>query len=338
MSGFHGVVDGRVRIGSSERMAVKDFTRFRAAALEIHDDRALPDDLLIRGDFFRRELRQGLTVYCGHATEQYAFTATTTLDVGLTCAFVMDGEISLKVGDRQFAVKGGGGSRLVDALALLSIVREPFQRITTRPQQVRHLAVTATPEWLGQEDLEPLEHLYGSRQWADPMSRSCQWRPSPRLHRLIEEVVRPSLIRSELLNLYLECRVVEIVLETLSAMIRDDGAANARLTLTRHERIRLQRAREFIAARLSDPLTVSGIAHAAGISASGLQKLFHRAEGVGVFEYVRDLRMNQAFIALRSGNVSVHQASEVAGYASPANFATAFRKRFGMTPREAARG
>ncbi|WP_083918338.1 helix-turn-helix domain-containing protein [Mesorhizobium metallidurans] len=45
--------------------------------------------------------------------------------------------------------------------------------------------------------------------------------------------------------------------------------------------------------------------------------------------------MERAFAALRSGEASVQRSSDIAGYASPANFATAFRRRFGLTPRDA---
>jgi AraC-like DNA-binding protein len=56
------------------------------------------------------------------------------------------------------------------------------------------------------------------------------------------------------------------------------------------------------------------------------------SEGRSVFEYIR---LERAFAALRSGEASVQHASDLAGYASPANFATAFRRRFGLTPRDA---
>jgi AraC-like DNA-binding protein len=77
---------------------------------------------------------------------------------------------------------------------------------------------------------------------------------------------------------------------------------------------------------------VESIAREAGISASGLQQLLRRAEGKSVFEYVRDQRLQRAREALKAGDISVQEASHLAGYSNPANFATAFRKRFGVVP------
>lgn len=56
---------------------------------------------------------------------------------------------------------------------------------------------------------------------------------------------------------------------------------------------------------------------------------------MSIFDYVRKLRLELAFASLRSGECTVAQASLIAGYSSPTNFATAFRRMFGVSPREA---
>ena len=94
----------------------------------------------------------------------------------------------------------------------------------------------------------------------------------------------------------------------------------------------LQRAKDFIAARAAEPLSVETIAREAGISASGLQRLFRVSENRSVFDYVRNARLERAFTALGRGDVTVQEASTIAGYTSAANFATAFRRRFGVVP------
>lgn len=37
---------------------------------------------------------------------------------------------------------------------------------------------------------------------------------------------------------------------------------------------------------------------------------------------------------LQSGEASIQEACVIAGYTSPANFSTAFRRQFGISPRE----
>lgn len=45
-----------------------------------------------------------------------------------------------------------------------------------------------------------------------------------------------------------------------------------------------------------------------------------------------NIRPERAFVALAKGDASIQDASVIAGYTSPANFATAFRRRFGVVP------
>jgi AraC-like DNA-binding protein len=66
--------------------------------------------------------------------------------------------------------------------------------------------------------------------------------------------------------------------------------------------------------------------------------LFHAAHGTTVFHYIRTQRLEQARLALESGDVSIAQAAYVAGYTSAANFSTAFKRRFGFTPKQSRQG
>jgi AraC-like DNA-binding protein len=52
-----------------------------------------------------------------------------------------------------------------------------------------------------------------------------------------------------------------------------------------------------------------------------------------VFDYVRVRKLEQAREVLERDGVSVAQAAYIAGYASPANFATAFKRQFGTSPK-----
>jgi AraC-like DNA-binding protein len=53
-----------------------------------------------------------------------------------------------------------------------------------------------------------------------------------------------------------------------------------------------------------------------------------------VFDYLRRARLLRARQALEREGRSIIEAAAIAGYTSPANFATAYRRRFGITPRQ----
>lgn len=54
-----------------------------------------------------------------------------------------------------------------------------------------------------------------------------------------------------------------------------------------------------------------------------------------VTDYIRKSALARARQLLKRDGVSVAQAAHASGYSSAANFATAFKREFGMTPREA---
>jgi AraC-like DNA-binding protein len=82
---------------------------------------------------------------------------------------------------------------------------------------------------------------------------------------------------------------------------------------------------------------VDDVAREAGMSISGLQRLFHAAHGASVLEFARTRRLLRAREALEQGTVSVTEAALSAGYTTSANFATAFKRQFGISPKDARR-
>jgi AraC-like DNA-binding protein len=317
------------------RLRVADLLARPELELALSDPSVGPEDTLVEGELLERELRPGLVLHAGHAREQHAFSLTTTPDTGLSCVFLLEGAITLLCGDRTLEL-GGGRPRAIDATAVVRTRPERFRRVSREPQHLRHVVVTASPEWLGLEGLDAA--------WARPPEASFlrrhlhtyRWTPNGRLTELVRSVLAPAAYAPALQNLFLEARAVEIVVESLSALRMAEREPRRGATeLSRHDRIRLNRARELIASQLDRPLSVAAIAREAGASPSGLQRLFQRAEGQSVFEYIRRLRLERAHDALSAGDITVQQASVLAGYNSAANFATAFKRRFSLTPSEA---
>ena len=55
--------------------------------------------------------------------------------------------------------------------------------------------------------------------------------------------------------------------------------------------------------------------------------------GTTIFEYARNRRLEKGRAALENDGVSVTEAAFLAGYSSAANFATAFKRAFGVPPK-----
>jgi AraC-like DNA-binding protein len=320
-----------------QRFRVRDFVSRDGVTLDSPDDRLTMEDTLMEGDFFHQELRPGLFLHVSDAIEARPFTASSYVQEGLSCVFFLDGEVGLKIGDRQFSFDGRRNGT-AEGTAIMSARADTFERQSHGSQRLRHLVVSASPAWL---DLEGLQaHVGGSAagQLFKQHLASQRWRLTPRAMELVDQITNAPALAPALRNLYLEARTIELVGETLSALLRTDMDHGAGDTLTHQDLVRLKRAREFIETNLTAPLSVDMIGREAGINPSGLQRLFRLAEDTSVFGHVRKLRLERAFEALRSGEMTISEASLFAGYTSPANFSTAFRHRFGMSPKAATRG
>jgi len=84
---------------------------------------------------------------------------------------------------------------------------------------------------------------------------------------------------------------------------------------------------------LSQPLTLSELADACGVSRYHLAHAFGEATGLSVMHYVRSRRLTQAARALASGDApDILNLALDAGYGSHEAFTRAFRAQFGATP------
>lgn len=91
-------------------------------------------------------------------------------------------------------------------------------------------------------------------------------------------------------------------------------------------------ATRHLSQRLSTPPTVEQLARLVGTNEKRLSRAFRDELGQTVFEYVRGERLAVAQHLLSSTPLSIAQIAEEIGFSSAANFATAFKERFGVSP------
>lgn len=317
---------------SHKKLLVRDFLQRDGVTLESPDDRLSPEDTLIEGKFIHEELRPGLFLHVSDASEERAFTASSHLPAGLSCIFFLDGAVDMKMGERPFHFEGN--AQALKGTAIMNARAESFQRRSPGGQRLRHLVVSATPEWLDIDGFQTASETGTPDLLRDHLA-SHRWAVTPRTLELLQQIVMPPQFTPALRKLFFESRAVEIVAEALCAITRTAPQVPPTADLNRLDRLRLVRAKDFIAENLAEPLNLPAIARAAGINSSGLQRLFKLSEGASVFDYIRSSRLDNAYRALVSGDMPVSRASLLAGYTRPENFATAFRRQFGMPPREA---
>jgi YesN/AraC family two-component response regulator len=89
---------------------------------------------------------------------------------------------------------------------------------------------------------------------------------------------------------------------------------------------------DHIESHLGEPLNVAAIARRFGLSDKRLLGLFREQRGQTVSGFISEERMRASQRLLRDTQLEVQQIALMVGYANPANFATAFRERHGLSP------
>ena len=92
--------------------------------------------------------------------------------------------------------------------------------------------------------------------------------------------------------------------------------------------------KEYITVNFNDDHSIATLSRRFGINQTKLKKYFKELFGVPVIEFVFNLRMDHAQTLLYDHGMYVANVAPIAGYKNPNHFATAFRRKFGVSPSE----
>jgi AraC-like DNA-binding protein len=134
---------------------------------------------------------------------------------------------------------------------------------------------------------------------------------------------------------YVEAIALELLCEAILACEEIHAAAQEHFSA--RELRSLNVARDLLSRQFAPPPTIRQVARAAGMAETKLTRDFKAAFGETLFDFSLRCRMQQALKMLRSERVPIGQVGEAVGYRHQASFATAFRRHFGMPPKDVRR-
>ncbi|UHD18647.1 response regulator transcription factor [Thiocapsa bogorovii] len=94
------------------------------------------------------------------------------------------------------------------------------------------------------------------------------------------------------------------------------------------------RAIDILRDEMADPPSLTALAHRVGTNQARLGREFQTHLGMSTFEYLREQRLVRAQELLATTDLQVQQIADAVGFNRAGDFATAFKLRFGVTPRE----
>ncbi|MBW7901754.1 MAG: helix-turn-helix transcriptional regulator [Rhodocyclaceae bacterium] len=284
-------------------------------------------------------LRPGLSVHCTDVRDLHDLITQSEQGESLRVVLVLDGEVDVSFGPRRLDLGAQRAGRVRQAQAAFVALREPelFVRRARRGKRERKVSVTFSREWLAEACADDERAHAGLAGLLERHLTIERWTPTPRAVALAEQLIHPPPQPPLLHRLYLESRAIELAAEALRGLTGATAPRSA-APLRPREQLRIEAVRELLDSGGADGLSLVEIAHRAGSNVSSLQRQFRAAFGMTVFDYLRRGRLLAARHALEMEGCSIVEAACRAGYTNPANFATAYRRQFGITPRQSRAG
>lgn len=294
------------------------------------DPRIGDDTPVLAGQHQITRLRPGLETHCTDIHDLHDLLIETEVEAGLNLVYLIAGEAQARFDTQQIRLTANGMQG--DAMLLALAESAQFSRQSRMGRYERKAAIFMQPQWLDESGFDT-GVIAAFRQQHLAMQ---QWQPSPRAGKLVEQMIAAPILAPALHKLYLESRALELVAEAFTQLQGQAATQPAPQTSVRSFS-KLCKLREWLDSGEADELSMQDIARHAGCNAHCLQEQFRATYGTTIFDYLRKRRLQTARNALETQGISVSQAAWLAGYSSPANFATAFKRCFGISPKQVQR-
>jgi transcriptional regulator GlxA family with amidase domain len=116
----------------------------------------------------------------------------------------------------------------------------------------------------------------------------------------------------------------------VEAALGDSASASA----AQRDRRLLTRAVAVLTGRLTNPPSSVELAHGVGTNQQRLTQIFREQVGMSPFEYLQQLRLERGRGLLQDTDLQVQPIGDRVGYRNAGDFTRAFRRHFGVTPRQ----
>lgn len=97
---------------------------------------------------------------------------------------------------------------------------------------------------------------------------------------------------------------------------------------------RLRTAKAIVLSKFEDPPSLPELARQVGMNENQLKTGFKRVYGAPIYTYVHEHRMERARQLLEHPSTTVNEIAYAIGYSNSSHFIAAFKKKFGMTPKQ----
>jgi AraC-like DNA-binding protein len=139
-------------------------------------------------------------------------------------------------------------------------------------------------------------------------------------------------------QVYLQAKVLELMALRLQQDITGEVVQSHEYQPKRTVIEQIYQAKEILESRLENPPSLIELSDKVGLSPYQLKQGFRKVFGKSAFQYLHQYRMEQARLLLYEGNMRVSDVANCVGYSHLGQFSAAFKRMFGISPRDCLKG
>lgn len=137
---------------------------------------------------------------------------------------------------------------------------------------------------------------------------------------------------------YLNSRIILLLIkhEQYLEKIRQEQMMTLKVEEVRNpDEVFMQEITDIINAHIDDPeFTAAGLVELSHYSSKQIYRRIKQLNGMGVVEYIREVRLRKAALYLKQDKLTVTEVMYMVGFTTPSYFGKCFKARFGVTPSE----
>ncbi|ESA35154.1 transcriptional family [Leptolyngbya sp. Heron Island J] len=205
-------------------------------------------------------------------------------------------------------------------------------------QRVSCVDIAIQPEMLNslvlndqQRQCRQIQQLFKTDEW----KMSFYPRVTAQVRSLIHQMLHVPY-RGAAKQLYLQAKVFELLALHLDLLTEQPKTSASGLKPDTIDRIHY--AQEILTQQLENPPSLLELAQQIGISDRTLRRGFKELYGTTVIGYLTQQRMQRAKRLLQEGQGTVTEVARIVGYGHLGHFAAAFKRQFGITPKQCLAG
>lgn len=156
---------------------------------------------------------------------------------------------------------------------------------------------------------------------------------TPIMEQILAETSQFTQYRGGLGYLYLDGKLLELLSIYLSEVLELDILMGKNSSISRTEKTAIMEAKRIIDSQLAFAPSCEELSRLVHLSVTKLTRCFSSFYGISIHQYIIEQRLIQGARLLLESDWNISEIAAIIGYGKPSNFAAAFKKKYGVAPK-----